>query len=211
MVPAEFVSGLGYDYLHSALVASACVTLIFFLIDRWNSHKKIYTDWNPEELPEYDNSWINIPLYSTLIEAIFTLLLLAMINGLLPLPVLSIQQEINIDFQWSESAGIYLPWANAVLIASLVLSTVNLFTPYWTMTKYLINSSLDLVFAWILINVALLDSVITSVPGLEQQASGLKPLLSYTDPFLKSLIEFIAVLIVIDVILNLYRMNQHRR
>lgn len=162
------LGGFG-NFFDSFLYLAAWTTLIFYGIDRWSDNKDFFVNWNPNTLPELEKSWVPIPLFSTIIESIFTLIFCAAINGWLAIPFTVGYQKLVFGF--SQEALDMVPILNVLLVYSLALNAINLVQPFWSRWKLLAHVVCDGLFCWLAFTLAMIKPLIIMPPEVAEAFS----------------------------------------
>lgn len=128
---------LAYDMMATLLFAAVGVTVLFHYFGSEIAQLRWLKQWSPQRLPALSAPWGGISRF----ESTVSLLFLAPFALVLLNPPL-IQLD-NWQMQASQAA---VPWLRAlgwVALLEIGLSLLNLFQPYWTRSKLLLQSALN--------------------------------------------------------------------
>lgn len=187
------LGGFG-DYFDTYLYLAAWATFIFYCVERWSEKKDYYGNWNPLSLPPVVRDNQSIPLFSTTVNIIFTLIFCAFVNGFLPIPLLSDNQGLDVVF--TQEAVALTPVLNILIVIFLVLGCINLVKPYWTKWKLLAHILSDALFSGVLIMLLEMRPLFIVTPQNTELAAHLRRSVGIT-------LAIILAFVVWDILKNL--------
>lgn len=120
--------------------AFAWVTLVFYLAGEGLSYRRVFASWNPRSMPKVVDSGRKIKRFDSSVEFVVTLLAMAWLNDVWLLPGAGGSSSLSLSAEFSA----LLPWLNAALGASVLMSLYNLFSPFWTRPRLLADAALNM-------------------------------------------------------------------
>jgi hypothetical protein len=146
------VVGLSWSHLWTGwFAAMGIVTLVFAVIERTHAQQHILESWNPRKLPPVRHPSL-IPRSSSAIELAVNLAVLLwwVVSMAPPLRFHFGNLHIALTAEW----GIFFWAILALTLANIILSSVNLVRPFWTVPRISFRLVVDLVgagiFCWLL-------------------------------------------------------------
>lgn len=161
----ETIRRLDINFFHLGLLYFAILTLVFHLLDNHLKRNEILTNWKPQRLPRTDSSSI-IPLSSSIASAICLVIWFAILSG--------IDNSFSVALVFGLSEEVWLTlvlWLKLHAVASVGLSLMNLFRPYWTPLRRRVSGSLALALAFIAARVLFLDDASQIFDGVSDSAT----------------------------------------
>lgn len=137
LVPAAvgWLAGLYESGIH----AFAWVTLVFYLAGEGLSYRRVFANWNPHSMPKVVDSGRRIKRFDSVVEFVVTLLAMAWLNDMWLLPGTG-----KASLALSPAFSALLPWLNLALGASVLMSLYKLFSPFWTRSRLLADTALNM-------------------------------------------------------------------
>lgn len=129
-----------WETFQTSLYCFAWITLIFHLFGESIRATDFFERWKPESLPKVGPQGAYISRTESAIEVGIMAYCIAWLNQIIPQSLGDNPIQLVFPEQWSA----LLPWANAVLLAALVVGAVKLIVPYWTRRKIIVQVALYL-------------------------------------------------------------------
>lgn len=207
------VPGLLGDIVHSGLMAFAVITLIFHFCGKYFNAGECLANWNPKDLPDPTQKWEQESRSSSVGGLVFTGIFLLVLNGLL----LGVSEDGGdeassvLNLQAVTSAVEWLPWINAVLIASILLYGFMIVKPYWSATTLAFNAILSAGTAIIAYHLQGISPLFEMAPGIAenaQVAEGAETLLGMVNTSLRIALLIVCLVSVWEVARDIWRLSR---
>lgn len=111
------------------------VTLIFYLGQQKISDYLQTKHWDPKSLPSVEHNWVHISLSSAIVNIAVGIAFLNLINAWLVPENLGLSDDFSLFFNAELIA--LRPWINGIVVASIILSVYQLYSPYWSKSSLL--------------------------------------------------------------------------
>ncbi len=188
---------------HIGLWYVIIVTALFYALETYLSRIDFFGRWNPKKLPLIHEDWANIPLASSITSLLFIVLWFMILCA------------INNEYSWAIFAGqsdglaaSFVIWLKAQALLQFLLTTANVFAPYWTRFKLLSNALLNVLFSLIVIKALMVGDWAST--AIHELAEGAEP--EEAAPFLDlvDLVMTINLWIILLVALSIAVFNVRR-
>ena len=151
----------------TAFFALGTVTLVFAVLEYWQTKSRFLDDWNPRKLPPARNP-NQIPRAGSLIEVVVNLIFAIWWIDVMSSLVVLDRPEIKIVLSpvWR-----YFFWGFLLLaLINAVAASVNLARPYWTVVRASVRLATDAT-AWMLFSWMMKASVLAAITGADIPAA----------------------------------------
>lgn len=131
----QLIPQLLWNILQGSLYGFAWLTLAFYLIGESIQFTDLFKHWKPESLPQVTAQGEYISRTGSAFEVVFMVYFAAWLNRIIPQSL----GDNAVEFVFSDQWPALLPWINAIILASIVISVSKLLFPYWTRRKIVID------------------------------------------------------------------------
>ncbi len=176
----QFFAQLGHMFVY----AFAYVTLLFYALDSVLRRKAFFSQWDPRSLPPLTRDNNVIPLHETIPAIIATLVFLAIINQVQTIEIPLFNSGYFLQFHHTLLSLVL--WVNVLLVATLSLHCLHLFTPYWTQFKLGCNIALSIAAIMLFIALFRMEPIVLAIPyAVADQADAIAQINRYTQNWLR--------------------------
>ena len=195
------VAGLLGGVLVNLLWGVGSVTLVFHIIGRQTSAKKLLKKWSVKDLPGTSGKWEQVAIGEKIFEVAIFVLMLVIINGYWPE---SWTENISDLVYLNPATHRLIPWFNALLLLEITQNLWVIARPRWTKLKLAANLALSGLGLGFLAMVLGIDPLVIISPDIVPEDPEFK-IKNWADRSLNVVIYIIGAIILSEIGRDIYR------